>query len=254
MSACSMVVHVDDHFRGVVAIDREREMRAHLATCDACRKRYTRRALLAKLDPAAPSAEDRIGRALGIARVAKKPSVLRLLPEASLVLALAACVLIFFRPPAASDGFSARGAVDPMTGVAPREARVSIYRVPAGSDRPVRAGDTIHDGDELAFAYENPTGKPYLMIFAVDEKDRVYWFHPAWTDAAADPVAIPAENGPSVHELREAVRHRFAGTRIDIHAVFLDKPLTVRQMEAEIQVAPHVPEGVDRVETLTILR
>jgi len=165
----------------------------------------------------------------------------------ALVLALAACLLLFFRAPEESDGFSARGVVTPTA----IDERVAIYRVPSGG-APVRAGDTIFQGDELAFAYENPEGKPYLMIFAVDERDRVYWFHPAWTDEAADPSAIAIE--PGSHELREAVRHRFEGSRIDIHAVFLDKPLTVRQMESQLRGSPHLPaEGIDRVESLTIL-
>lgn len=247
MNACIMQANVDAHFALTIAPSKERALRAHLATCEACRLRYRRRALLAKLDPASPPPLRRIANGLGLRASAER--VGGRLPEIALLLALAACVMLFFRAPK-EDGFSARGAIDPVATTSAE--RVAIYRVPQGG-QPVRAGDTVLEGDELAFAYDNPNGKPYLMIFAVDERDRVYWFHPAWTDEASDPAAIPIE--PGFHELREAVRHRFVGSRIDIHAVFLDKPLTVRQMESELRTSPHSPsEGIDRIETLTILR
>jgi hypothetical protein len=244
--ACAVRRDVDDHFRGAIDPARERAMRGHLASCTRCRERYARRALFAKLDPDALRPEERMARALGLVpRSGQAPApsaagdrgvasiVRRFAPEAALVLAAAACVLLLLRAPAPSpetDGFASRGGVEPAQASSPV---LFVHRMAPGT-APTPATDTIRRDDELAFAYENPEGKPWLAIFAVDEHGRVYWFHPAWTDATEDPPAIHAETTPGVHELPEAVRHRFEGERLDVHALFLDKPLTVRQIEAEL--------------------
>ena len=71
---------------------------------------------------------------------------------------------------------------------------LEIYRVTGdGSTRP--ADGWMSAGDELAFAYRNPTGFTRLMMFGVDDRGDIYWFHPAWTDATQDPVARADRRG-----------------------------------------------------------
>ena len=80
-------------------------------------------------------------------------------------------------------------------------------------------------------AYRNGCGKRRLLVFAVDERRRVYWYHPAWTDGSARPRAINISAQPGLHELPEAVAHRFAGRRITVYGVFTDEPLAVTRVE-----------------------
>jgi hypothetical protein len=249
-TSCEMRRHVDDHFTGAIDVERERAMRSHLASCDGCRTHYRRRALLARLDPEAKSPEERLARGLGLEpRRAEVRPFARFAPRAAIVLALAASVLLFLRAPK-DDGFASRGGSDTSATADAAGPRLHVHRV-AGDGRTVPVVDSVKSGDELAFAYENPEGKPFLAIFAVDEHGQVYWFHPAWTDETQDPPAIEAETTPGVHELREAVRHRWRGSRIDVHALFLDKRLTVRQIEARLASLPL--EGKDRIASFTVL-
>jgi hypothetical protein len=117
------------------------------------------------------------------------------------------------------------------------------------------AGDALRRDDELAFAYENPEGKTHLMIFGVDEAGRVFWFHPAWSSENEDPMAVAIEDGRERHELREAIRHHFKGDKLEVHGLFLNRALTVREAEAAVrsratQSGPvTVPGGIDHVST-----
>lgn len=261
--ACIMQRDVDDHFRGVIEPPREHALRAHLTSCTQCRRRYARRALLAKLDPEAIAPAARLAGGLGLdadgmpdlgrgrasvsaPRGRASPWHQRFLPEAVLVLVAAAALFLVLGSPARdSNNFAPRGSVDPAATVAPV---LRVYRIAEGGT-PTPVTDTLGRDDELAFAYENPERKPWLAIFAVDEQKHVYWLYPAWTNPSEDPRTIPAETTPGMHELREAVRHHFRGARVDFHALFLDKPLTVRQIEAEIGR----PLPGDHVATFTVL-
>ena len=247
--ACIVQRDVDDHFRGVIDPPRERALRAHLPSCARCRRRYERRVLLAKLDPEAIEPSARLAAGLGLdadalpdrARVRGAVAAphgrgatrlaRRFLPEALLMLATAAAVFLVLRaPPREAKDFAARGGGASSAVVAPA---LRVYRITKGGT-PTPVTDVLGRDDELAFAYENADRKPWLAIFAVDAHERVYWLYPAWTNASEDPHAISAEAGPGMHELHEAVRHRFQGGRVDFHTLFLDEPLTVRQIEAKI--------------------
>ena len=208
-------------------------MREHLEVCEACRRRYRRHLLLAELDPAALPAKERIARGLGLSW--RKPEAFPI-PASVLTLAAAAAVLLFFvqRGPSMS-GFSVRGLVQ-----SPPASRVLVYDVRPDA-APALAGDTVGRSDELAFAYENGAAKPRLMIFGVDEHSHVYWFFPAWTNEAEDPTAIAIETDPGRHELPEAIRHRLDGSRLDVRALFLEAPLSVRQVETLIRERPSGP-------------
>jgi hypothetical protein len=249
MNECTMRTHIDQHFAGRIAPDAERAMREHMPTCAACRDLYRRHLLLARLDPDALSSEERIARGLGL-RTA--PGVVTR-PLGLTLAAAAAAALVLLRVHAgATDGFSSRGRV-----VAPaRVSRVIAYDVRRGF-APAPAAEVLQNGDELAFAYENGAAKRRLAVFGVDEHGHVYWFHPAWTRETDDPVAIPIELDDTRHELPEAVLQHFDGRRLEIRSVFVDEPISVRQIEGLLRDNPYgplpLPGAVETSLTLSVL-
>src|SRR5207248_2751391 len=99
----------------------------------------------------------------------------------------------------------------------------------------------IEARDGLAFAYENNANFSRLLIFAVDEGARVYWFHPEWGSPSANPVVIEIEGGPARHELPMAIHHTFEGREIKIYGVFTRRSWTVREVEDRIRTGAKVP-------------
>lgn len=254
-NACILQALVDAHFAGTISAADERRMRAHLDDCERCRRRYSRWLVLAKLDPEALAPEARLAAGLALGAEPAKAAPARrawIVPLVAAIAAAAALALILRTPK--EDGFAARGGVDAGADVAPGKAPLHVYRV-AEAGRPTPVIDAVRRDDELAFAYENDERKKYLMIFASDDTGRVYWFYPAWTNPADDPQSIAASVEPGVHELPDAIVHRFAGSRLDVHALFLDAPTTVRAVEARLADggAP-IDGGVDRVVHLRVER
>jgi hypothetical protein len=229
MNGCSMHTQVDRHFAGTISPDAEHAMRAHIPACDSCRDLYRRHLLLARLDPKALRSDERIARGLGL-RTGPKVVAMRL----GLMTAAAAAAALLLRVHPGASGFSARGNVEAPP---PPASRVLVYDVRRGLP-PAPAGDVLQNGDELAFAYENGAAKRRLAVFGVDEHGHVYWFHPAWTREADDPAAIPIESDDKRHELPEAVLQRFDGRHLEIRSVFVDEPVTVRQIEALLRQNP----------------
>ncbi|AKU94398.1 hypothetical protein AKJ09_01062 [Labilithrix luteola] len=224
--------------------------------CSECRGRYGRHLLLSKLDPRAMAREERVARGLGVGRAIKG------VPGAVLgPLALAAAfVLLLSRLPSGGDGFAARGRRPMMQTTtlgpeapSPTKGAVYVHRVVAGGS-PIPVTREIHRDDELVFAYENQGQKQNLMIFGVDELGHVYWYFPAWTDARDNPFSIGIDSTPGTHELREAIAHPIVGRKLEIHALFLDSPLSVR--EVETMIAEHrldLPTGFEQVQTLQVV-
>jgi hypothetical protein len=235
---------IDAHFAGRVSEPAERAMRAHLPACASCRRRYDRHLLLARLDPRALPAEQRM--AVGLGFRAAPPAWKRRFLSFAVPLAVAAVIaLVVVRPHDADDtgGFTARGAPASIV------ARFWTYEVNPGG--PPRLLDrAIGAGDYLAFAYSNPAGRPFVMIFGVDEQRHVYWFHPDWPANAAAPSSIPAVAGPGPHELPGAVLHQFEGRRLNIVAVLSDRALSAAAIEAQVAAAgsfealPSFGEGI----------
>jgi hypothetical protein len=227
------VREVDRHFEGRLSPAAEAELRAHLPSCARCQRRYERRLLLARLDPRAASAEDRLAAGLGFSpRRRRAPATLRWG-----ALALAAAAVVLFVGTRADEPQPRGGAARPT---------LLVYRVTsAGAES---AGASILEGDELAFAYANPTNRRYLLIYGVDEHGHVYWFHPGWPAGSAPPSAVAAHPGAGPHELPEAVRHRFDGRRLRITAVLTDERLGVGEIERDGHAleAP-VPRGAESV-------
>jgi hypothetical protein len=211
---------IDAHFaaRGRPAVARR--MFAHLGACDKCRRYYRRHLVLATIDPAALSVEARTAAALGL----RAPRRAGWLVVGTLAMT-AASLLLLLRAPAPS--FVARGG-------APVNV-LQLYRVHAGA-RPERVepGARIARDDELAFAYVNPERRARLMIFAMDEHGHVYWYHPAWTDAATNPQAVAVAPSDRPIELGEAVAHAIDARTVTLYALFTDNAPTVREVERAI--------------------
>jgi hypothetical protein len=225
---------IDAHFAGRAAPATEMTMRAHLPGCPDCRAFYRRHHLLARLDPAAVPAEERIGRGLGF-RTRRGPSFrhwLRRLVIPFGATAVAAAALLIVARPGANIAPVARGA-NAMTARAPQH--LLVYRFAPGARTPALLQGSMRSGDELAFAYTNPSGRRYLAIFGVDEQRHVYWFHPAWRAGAPAPAALPAAAGPGPHELPEAIQHAVVGQRLTIHALFADRAVGVEEIEAAVR-------------------
>ena len=259
------------HFAGRASPATETAMRAHMTDCSDCRGFYKRHHLLARLDPAALPAEERIGRALGFrARRAESfRARLRTLVFPTMATAcVALAVLVIFdarpnidmgtlggfpNPPAmvrAEQSSAAPHAIDvePIardTGSAmAKTPHLLVYRFAPGAHTPalvqgnvgsVGSVGSMRNGDELAFAYTNPAARRYVAIFGVDDHQRVYWFHPAWREGAPAPAALPAAAGPGPFELPEAIRHAIDGRRLAIHALFADRAVGVEEIEAAVR-------------------
>ncbi|HEY4392523.1 MAG TPA: hypothetical protein VGP64_00600 [Polyangia bacterium] len=230
-------------------------MRAHLPGCSACREHYDRHLALARLDPCAPSPEERLARGLGLA-AGRRPVVGWRLAGLAAAGAVAAAVMMLPRIGHERDlGFATRG------GAGAGRPELLVYRVPTPTSAPRPAGEVMAPTDELAFAYRNPIGKRRLMIFGVDEHRHVYWYHPAWSRAEENPTGIPISGAPGTHELPDAVTQPLDGENLSIHALFSDQALTVRQIEQAVAQRGSgggnrdglaVPGAVDLVRTLRV--
>jgi hypothetical protein len=214
---------VDDHFAGRASPAAEAAMREHLPTCARCQRRYQRHLVLAKLDPTAPSAQERLATGLGLSLRRRRPPVA--LPFGAVAVAAVAISIAWPR----AEVPQPRGA-----GVSPA---VLIYRVgDRGRIGTVEAG--VRPTDELAFAYTNPSERRYLLLYGQDEHGHVYWFHPGWPAGAPAPRAIAIRRGAGPYELPEAVRHRFDGRQLRVTAIFSDERLGVEAVERDGRALP----------------
>jgi hypothetical protein len=248
MTDCREQRLVDRHFAGTLGSAGERALRDHLPGCAACRDRYERHLVLDALDPARPDRMVRLGRAIGLEPM--RPRRFAAPALAAAFAAAAVLLVISIRPRVDSPdgeapgihapGNQRPGAVPPgaaARGTADRASRVFAYRI--GSDDEARPVDrVILRSDELAFAYENPAGWHYLLVFAVDERGRVYWYHPTWQDAADNPRAIAIEPGATRRELSAATRHDLDAAQLRLYFVFTEAALSVRDVESVIAAAP----------------
>lgn len=232
------------HFAGRLSPERESAMRAHTLGCDGCRDRYHRHLVLAQLDPGALPREVRMGRGLGLSMDGGRPRRSLAFRLALVLLPAAAALLLFARPHgpgstlpggpgAIGDGTFASRGTDPGA----RGPALWIYRVGADG-RPRVAEGVVGADEEWAFAYANPGGQRFLMVFAVDRHRHVRWFHPAWGGGQRAPSAIPALPGPGPHELPEAIRHPFDDETVRVYALFARRPLTTDEVEERVRAAP----------------
>jgi hypothetical protein len=221
---------IDEHFAGRLSPDLERQMRHHLAACQQCKQHYRRHLALARLNPRSLAAKERLGRGLGLTRpvrIWRSPQVLAPVGAVAAVLLVVAILLTVGDQRGSSALYTARG--DASVGI-------FVYRTTPGKP-PTPVKDSIERGDELAFAYLNEAGKKRLMVFGVDDTDAIYWFYPGWQQSEDNPVAVPIETETRQRELPEAVAHRYRGRVLKVYALFVDQPLTVRQVEEMVRGA-----------------
>ena len=225
---------IDAHFQGRAASGAERQMRLHVSGCAACRGYYERHLLLAAADPGgALHAHERLARGLGLGRVADARARFgwRWALGAAAALGLFALVGVRLVRPGRPEP-QARGTASPPS-------QLLVYAIaPRGSTVRVTAGTRLERDGRLAFAYVNIAHKRRLMVFAVDEHRHVFWYHPAWQDARDNPVGVPIAADEAVHEIPQAVRHRFEGERLQLFGVFDDRDTSVRDVEAAVARAP----------------
>lgn len=247
---------IDRHFAGRGDKDGWKIIQEAVERSEAVRRYYERRQLLAELDPKALDAKARIGAALGL-NVPRPAAERGWLPALGVATALGAALVLLALPSSpgdtpGDDGFHARGNGPVTAELAPK---VVAYRVAKGPDAgDVPAVDVIPADAELAFAYANPDKHRFLMIWGEDDAGGIYWYHPAWTDPAQNPVAIPIESGAELKELPEAIAHQLQGSRLKLRAAFLDKQLSVRDVEAAIAAKTPLPGTVKELATLKIER
>jgi hypothetical protein len=223
---------VDGHFAKGLSPAGEARLRDHLPACADCREAYESYQAAERLDPAALAPRERLATALGLPSEVKWPRRRTLrwtLATASALGAVALLLMVTTSTPSTNlgNGIASRG--KGIENVEPLE--VAVFRV-KGERESVRVNDVVSPGDELAFAYRNEVGKAFLMIFAIDGTDRLVWYHPAWTDPADNPKAVPIVKQVGFKELPEAVRHALRGTSLTVHALFMDQALDVRTVEA----------------------
>jgi hypothetical protein len=262
---------IDRHFAARIKPREESALRAHLPDCDPCRERYERHMLYAQLVPGRPRMAERLAVGLGIdlarnpqrvpnlprwATAAKPPSPYASAAPASehppsrrswvLVAATAAaCVALLVNSRmgrAPQSEFGVRGPASNAPG-----PTLEIYRVTEDGSTKASEGWMSARG-ELAFAYRNPTGFARLMVFGADDRGDIYWFHPAWTEATQDPVAVAVVAGEGPFELPEAIHHDVRGSRLRIVALFTNAAVSVRAVEEALRSAQPDPAGSVRVE------
>ncbi len=233
---------VDGHFGKGLSPADEARLRTHLPACADCRAAYESYLAVERLGAERLAPRERLAAALGLPSEAKRPHrrVLQWgLGVASMVGAVILLLVGTSSRPATLPGhaITARGMAIEGT----EKPEVAVFRVKGEQDS-VRATDIVSPGDELAFAYRNEVGKSFLMIFAIDGAGHVAWYHPAWTDPADNPTAVPITRQVGFKELPEAVRQPLQGPSLTVYALFMDKPLDVRSVEDRVAHGPLTPD------------
>ena len=244
--ACWQGALVDRHFCAGLLPEREAGLRAHLAGCLACRQRYDRHLLYGRLTHRGRSPAERLAAGLGLlpASPRRRGETAQRRLAAGVAVACAAGFALFAGRwvPERSEkirladvsqeaGFVARG--EQWAEETAPKASLEVYRLPENGV-PAPLGRVFGASDGLAFAYRNPAGFARLLVFGVEENRRVYWFHPPWLDPRENPIAVAIEPGDEARELPIVIRHDYAGLDLHLVALFTDRALSVREVEAAV--------------------
>ena len=233
--ACAFRRSIDRHFAGTIAVGAERALRAHLPSCDRCDRYYRRHLVLEAMTPSALGAQQRLAR--GIVRQPRLTSA-RVLVAAAAMASVIAVVAIRRGDGGRSDvELGVRGAPHPAS-------ELVAFRIRGAAHEPL--ADAMTSDDELSFAVRNVAGAPYLVVFGVDQARRVYWYYPAWTDAARPPAAVAIDASLELVELPEAIHHDLAAGPLWVYAAFVARPWSTTEVEARVAaVAPGSPIALD---------
>ena len=242
--SCTFLDQVEAYFEGRIARAEARGLHEHLAECGPCRRYYQAHLVAEDMDPLAPGPKDRMARALGLKRPAAAPAWVRalrwLVPAAAAVVVVVVAAVWMWRPTAGDPvGFQ------PRAGRASDGSELLAYRVD-GDGHSVPAAGELRVAEVLGFAYINPAGHPFLAVFAVDDRRRVMWFHPAWLPGKEPPKATTILRGSTATELDSAVKHTWPhpGTSLTVHGVFLSEALDAAEIERRIGAAKDTARGV----------
>jgi hypothetical protein len=124
---------------------------------------------------------------------------------------------------------------------------LEVFRVPL-SGLAVPAQGWMIAGEKLGFSYRNPGGLRRLVVFGLDQRGGIHWFHPARTDPSQDPVAVPAAPGDGSHGLGGAIAYEPTGRSLLVVAVFSNQALSLRQVEQRLRDGTLDPPAVTRVD------
>ena len=225
---------------GEVTRSQAEDIEEHLASCGSCRKELEGlREMVARIKKPADPAEERdhlpdIRRRIKAGDAGHLPGRRKwpvVAGAIALLAILAAAVYLLLDPGAAEDEFRVKSDQPPAT-QQDRWAGIRAFSVGAAGT-PATLEDVHHESDSLVFTYTNLGENPYdfLMIFAVDGKGRVYWFHPAYTRTGEDPQSIGISKGAERIELREKVRHEYPEGKLWIYGLFTNEPMRVSSIE-----------------------
>jgi hypothetical protein len=197
---------------------RAGELRAHVASCPACRDRLAALARLvgdlrAPIAPPGPLAVAHVMRRLD----AQRRPANRAWPRLGLAIAAAAVVgvVVMVRPTPGGSGdgtLTARGGggsltPDHVTAQAiEREVGTQLFAVGARAEL-LPAGAQVSPSTAFVIGYRNLSRSVSLfaLVFAVDSAHEVHWLYPGFTVAGDDPAAVALAASDTMRLMPETV-------------------------------------------------
>jgi predicted anti-sigma-YlaC factor YlaD len=236
------LIHLREH---ALPEHRAGELRAHAASCAACRDRLAQLArLVADLRapiewPAAPGPRE-------VARVMRRidasvPAPRRVWPRFAVAAAAIAAAITALAVWPARDpgGFTARGGGAPLTAdhvtaeAIDREVGTALYALGAHPE-PLAAGARVLPSTAFVLGYRNLAhGVPrFVLAFAVDAAHEVHWLYPGFTAAGGDPAALPLPASGATRLMADSVvLEGVAAGALHVIVVVSAEPLRVSAIE-----------------------
>ena len=263
---CTLASDLIQALDGGLSLDRSAALERHVQRCPRChRQRADYQRIIGQLAAAESGADAGFRRQL-LARIRQQPAspnagavvggrrrmVVGAFASAA-VLALGLSLGARSRSPEApqgmhsqpAEGFVARGSESE------RAAAPELWifsRAGAREYQPV--GAQIHADAPLAFGFLNPddTRYRYLMVLAVGQTGRVYWYYPSYQRAGADPAAVTISSGK--HELPDEVAHPLSAGALRVVALFAARPYRVSTVEGAVRraLAGRTPSTMRRLD------
>lgn len=110
-----------------------------------------------------------------------------------------------------------------------------------GAPPPLLEGAELRPGDGILVRYSNPTAHDvYLAVFALDQRGSVHWIHPAYLDAATNPLSLRLAAGTTERVLPEIAEPEGAAPgALRVYALLSATPLDVKRVEARLGDKTH---------------